>query len=85
MLGGVAELAGAVLWRVAAAFRLVVRNLLAHRHCSWTEESGDELEIGGFRDSKANLELHDVWWDGILVFAQRGEQDLIQRKSACLG
>jgi len=46
------------------------------------ERGGDKLEIGGFPDSEANLEVHYVSGDRILVLAQRGEQDLIQRLAA---
>jgi hypothetical protein len=50
--------------------------------CSRTEEGGDEIEVGGFCDGEADLELHNVWRDGILIFAKRAEQDLIERLAA---
>ena len=47
---------------------VVVRNLLECRRCGWTEESGNELEIGG--------------GNRILILAQRGKHNVIEFHTA---
>src|SRR5271166_3848301 len=60
----------------------VVRKLLSRGLCGRAEERRDEIEVGGFGDGQADLELHDVGGYGVLVFAEGGEEDLIQGQSA---